>query len=295
MKLLDFGSLNIDHCYQLPHLVRPGETIGSSRYQRNGGGKGFNQALAFAKAGQQVYMAGAIGRDGLFLRDALTECGVDVRWLQVIDEPTGHAIIQVDALGNNSIILYGGANQQNTLERIDRALSGFGPGDYVLLQNEMNLGEAVIERAKAKGMQVILNPSPATPALLSWPLGQVDWLILNEIEGHDLTGESAPEKILDVLRQRYPSCRVVLTLGDKGAYYADASQRLFQSAIKATVVDSTAAGDTFTGYFFCAVLEGQPVARALRLAATASAIAVGRAGAGVSIPLRAETEARMGE
>ena len=98
-----------------------------------------------------------------------------------------------------------------------------------------------------------------------------------------------------MLRQRYPSCRVVLTLGDKGAYYADASQRLFQPAIKATVVDSTAAGDTFTGYFFCAVLEGQPVARALRLAATASAIAVGRAGAGVSIPLRAETEARMGE
>ena len=99
MKLLDFGSLNIDHCYQLPHLVRPGETIGSSHYQRNGGGKGFNQALAFAKAGQQVYMAGAIGRDGLFLRDALTECGVDVRWLQVIDEPTGHAIIQVDDQG----------------------------------------------------------------------------------------------------------------------------------------------------------------------------------------------------
>ena len=295
MKLLVFGSLNIDHCYQLPHLVRPGETVGSSRYQRNGGGKGLNQALAFAKAGQQVYMAGAIGRDGLFLRDALTECGVDVRWLQVIDEPTGHAIIQVDDQGNNSIILYGGANRQNTLERIDRTLSGFGPGDYVLLQNEMNLGEAVIARAKTKGMQVILNPSPATPALLSWPLGQVDWLILNEIEGRDLTGESAPERILDVLGQRYPACRVVLTLGDKGAYYADASQRLFQPAIKTTVVDSTAAGDTFTGYFFCAVLEGQPVARALRLAATASAIAVSRAGAGASIPLRAETEARMSE
>lgn len=293
MKLLDFGSLNIDHCYQLPHLVRPGETIGSSHYQRNGGGKGFNQALALAKAGQQVSMAGAIGRDGLFLRDTLAESGVDVSRLQVIDEPTGHAIIQVDAQGNNSIILYGGANQLNTRERIDAALAGFGPGDYVLLQNEMNLGEMVIGQAKEKGMQVILNPSPATPALLSWPLALVDWLILNEVEGYDLTGETAPEKILDSLLQRYPACRVVLTLGDKGAYYADAHQRLYQPAIKTAVVDSTAAGDTFTGYFFCAVLEGQPMEKALRLATVAAAIAVGRAGAGVSIPLRAETEAQM--
>ena len=290
MKLLDFGSLNIDHCYHLPHMVRQGETLACSRYQRNNGGKGFNQALALAKAGQSVYMAGAIGQDGLFLRDTLAENGVDVSLLQVIDAPTGHAIIQVDEQGNNSIVLYGGANLQNTFERIDAALSGFGMGDYVLLQNEINMSETVIARAKEKGMRVILNPSPVTDSLLAWPLEQVDWLILNEIEGHDLTGETEPQKILDMLLKEYPLCRVVLTLGDKGAYCADTTQRLFQPAMKTTVVDSTAAGDTFTGYFFCAILEGKPVEEALRLAAAAAAIAVGREGAGVSIPLRAEVE-----
>ena len=294
MKLLDFGSLNIDHCYRLPHLVRAGETLSSGSYRRSSGGKGFNQALALAKAGRQVSMAGAIGQDGLFLRDMLEEAGVDVSRLQIIDEPTGHAVIQVDEQGCNSIILYGGANQKNTPERIEAALAGFGEGDYVLMQNEINLGREVLLAAKARGMHVILNPSPVSEELLTWPLEMLDWLILNEIEGFDLTGEKEPDRMIDALLRRYQACRLVLTLGDKGSVYADGERRLFQPSMPAEVVDSTAAGDTFTGYFFCAVLEGRGVEDALRLATMASSITVSRAGAGVSIPLRAEVEQRLG-
>lgn len=293
MKLLDFGSLNIDHCYRLSHLARAGETLASSAYRRNGGGKGFNQALALAKAGQRVHMAGAIGQDGLFLRDMLEATGVDVSRLQVIDEATGHAVIQVDDKGCNSIILYGGANQMNTPERIEAALNGFGRGDYVLLQNEINLGREVLLAAKGRGMHVILNPSPVSQELLAWPLDMLDWLILNEIEGFDLTGEKEPERMLDTLVRKYPACRVVLTLGDKGAVYADRERRVFQQALSTEVVDSTAAGDTFTGYFFCAVLEGRSVEEALLLATVASSITVSRAGAGGTIPLRAEVEERL--
>lgn len=288
MKLLVFGSLNIDHTYQLPHLVREGETLSSSAYARNEGGKGFNQAAALAKAGQQVHFAGAIGEDGAFLKDYLQGLGVDVRCIQTLAVPTGHAIIQVDEQGSNSIILYGGANQAITEAHIDQVLSRFAEGDYILLQNEISLGETILRRAHQKGMHVILNPSPVSPALLSWPFELLDWLILNEIEGADLTGQQEPGAIIAALRQHMHIPHIVLTLGEKGAIYADEQVQLHQPAIPANVVDTTAAGDTFTGYFFAAILSGSSPAEALRRAATASSLAIGQSGAAKSIPWAAE-------
>ena len=111
MRVLVFGSLNIDHVYQVPHFLRPGETMDSTAYSRNAGGKGLNQAIALARAGQDTAFAGAIGQDGLFLQDALREARVDTQHLQLLDTPTGHAIIQVEAAGGNSILLFGGANR----------------------------------------------------------------------------------------------------------------------------------------------------------------------------------------
>ena len=125
MKLLDFGSLNIDHTYQLPHLARPGETLASDSYHKSEGGKGFNQAVALAKAGQEVYLAGAIGQDGLFLRDYLQELGVHTEQLRVLDAPTGHAMIQLDAEGQNCIILFSGTNGMITEAMIDEVLTEF--------------------------------------------------------------------------------------------------------------------------------------------------------------------------
>ena len=292
MKMLVFGSVNIDHVYRMPHLVRAGETLSSSVYQRNPGGKGLNQAIALARAGMEVSFAGAIGRDGLFLRDYLASFGVDTSLVRVLEEPTGHAMIQLDEAGQNAIVLYGGANQQMTGASIRDTLADFGAGDCILLQNEINLLDEIVRQAKEKGMQVILNPSPmsgALPPLL--PL--VDWLILNEVEGEDVTGCREPDAMLDALLSRCPDCRVVLTLGVQGAMYADRTRRCFQPAFPVQAVDTTAAGDTFTGYFFQGVLGGGTVEEALRAAARASAIAVTRPGAGGSIPAMAEVAALL--
>lgn len=295
MKLLDFGSLNIDHTYQLPHLVRPGETLASDSYHKSEGGKGFNQAVALAKAGQEVYLAGAIGQDGLFLRDYLQELGVHTEHLCVLDAPTGHAMIQLDTEGQNCIILFGGTNGMITEAMIDKVLADFGAGDYLLLQNEISHVDSIICAAHAKGMHIILNPSPMSPELLTWPLELVEWFILNEIEGADITGKTQPEEMLDELLRRYPACHVVLTLGERGSVYADATQRMDQSIVSAHTVDTTAAGDTFTGYFIHALLQGEAIQQALKTAACASAITVSRPGAGRSIPAAEEVQAAMKE
>lgn len=295
MKLLDFGSLNIDHTYQLPHLVRPGETLASDSYHKSEGGKGFNQAVALAKAGQEVYLAGAIGQDGLFLRDYLQELGVHTEHLCVLDAPTGHAMIQLDTEGQNCIILFGGTNGMITEAMIDEVLADFGAGDYLLLQNEISHVDSILRAAHAKGMHIILNPSPMSPELLTWPLELVEWFILNEIEGADITGKTQPEEMLDELLRRYPACHVVLTLGERGSVYADAAQRIDQSIVTAHTVDTTAAGDTFTGYFIHALLQGEAIQQALKTAACASAITVSRPGAGRSIPTAAEVQAAMKE
>lgn len=295
MKLLDFGSLNIDHTYQLPHLVRPGETLASDSYHKSEGGKGFNQAVALAKAGQEVYLAGAIGQDGLFLRDYLQELGVHTEHLCVLDAPTGHAMIQLDTEGQNCIILFGGTNGMITEAMIDEVLADFGTGDYLLLQNEISHVDSIICAAHAKGMHIILNPSPMSPELLTWPLELVEWFILNEIEGADITGKTQPEEMLDELLRRYPACHVVLTLGERGSVYADATQRMDQSIVSAHTVDTTAAGDTFTGYFIHALLQGEAIQQALKTAACASAITVSRPGAGRSIPAAEEVQAAMKE
>lgn len=288
MRVLVFGSLNIDHVYQVPHFLRPGETMDSTAYSRNAGGKGLNQAIALARAGQDTAFAGAIGQDGLFLRDALTQAGVDTRHVQVLEAATGHAIIQVEEAGGNAILLYGGANRCITREMAQEVLAHFAPGDCVLLQNEISCGKDILLLAKQKGLRIALNPSPVSADLHQWPLAEVDWLILNEVEGEDLTSQHLPQAMLDELNRRFPRTAVVLTLGENGAYYRDVSQQLHQHAIPAKAVDTTAAGDTFTGYFLQSVLAGNSPADALRIAAHAAALAVTRPGAGASIPLMEE-------
>lgn len=290
MRIFVFGSLNIDHTYHVPHMLRTGETLSSTRYTKNVGGKGFNQAVALSRAGADVCFAGAIGQDGMFLTDYLRDSGVDTSCVRLIDEPTGHAIIEVDQEGRNAILLFGGANQKITDEMIEQTLSKANSGDWILLQNEINEGDRIICAAHEKGMQIILNPSPVSRQMLAWPLELVSWFILNEVEGEDITGKKEPQEILDELLRRYPDCRVVLTLGEKGSMYADANSRYTQDICPCTAVDTTAAGDTFTGYFLQAAAQGKDIPDALRMAAQASAIAVSRPGAAASIPMAEEVQ-----
>jgi len=284
MKILNFGSLNLDLVYQIPHFVRAGETLSTTGFSKNVGGKGLNQSVALAKAGAEVYHAGMIGEDGEMLRSFLAENGVDTRFVRTIDQPSGHAVIQVIPEGNNCIFLFGGANQCMTKEFIDEVLSFFGEGDFLVLQNEINAIDEIIDAAYEKGMQIVLNPSPIDENLSKLPLEKISWYILNEIEGGELSGETEPEKILDKLTALYPHAKIVLTLGGDGSIYADSEARIPQEVYKVTAVDTTAAGDTFTGFFFAGMASGLEPAEALKRASKASSISVTRAGAAASIP-----------
>lgn len=291
MKILNFGSLNIDKVYSVDHFVRPGETMSSLRLDTFAGGKGLNQSTALAKAGAQVYHAGKIGRDGDFLVALLKENGVDCSCIIKEDIDTGHAIIQVDKEGQNNIILFGGANRQICHSDVVQILAQFERGDILLLQNEISSMDVIIDLAYEKGLRIALNPSPLDADLLALPLEKVEWFIMNEVEGADITGETEPERIIQVMLEKYPNSKVVLTLGEKGVWYADKTTRESHGIFAVNVVDTTAAGDTFTGYFLALTNEGLPVVDVLKVASKASAMAVSKAGAAESIPRRAEVEA----
>lgn len=286
MKVLNFGSLNIDYVYSVEHFVRAGETLASEKMEQFPGGKGLNQSVAFARAGACVYHAGSIGAEGEFLRSLLSESGVDTRFVRTLsDTPSGHAIIQVTPSGENCILLYSGANGCVTEEMIDRVLSEFEAGDLLMLQNEVNAIDRIIEKAHAKGMRIALNPSPFNQVILDLDLSKIHYLILNETEGCELTGETEAERIIDSLLCRYPDIKLVLTLGSRGSLYADGTgARAEHGIFKVKAVDTTAAGDTFTGYFFTSLLNGLSPAQALAVASAASSIAVSRKGAAPSIP-----------
>lgn len=292
MRILNLGSLNIDIVYDVPHMVRGGETIAATGFRRFFGGKGLNQSIALARAGAPVRHAGCVGRDGEGLRDTLRENGVDITCLRQVEGPSGHAFIQVDGEGQNAIIVHGGANHQLTEAQVDQAVDSMRPGDMMLCQNETNLRDYAVLRAAEKGIRVAFNPSPVDAGLKGNPiLRKLSLLLVNETEGLFLSGEREPEAICRALNRALPRCAVVLTLGEQGSMYYDGDKLLAQPAYKAKVADTTAAGDTFTGYFLASLLRGETPAQALNLASRAAAIAVSRKGATASIPLAAEVEA----
>lgn len=293
MKILSFGSLNIDKVYSVTHFVRAGETVASQKMEEFCGGKGLNQSVALAQAGARVFHAGAVGKeDGKMLLQMLQSKGVDTSYVSQLPCPSGHAIIQVDPQGQNCILLYGGANQQITREQVERTLADFKPGDYLVLQNEINGLDMLIDLAYAKGMTIVLNPSPMSEEILRLPLHKVSYFLLNEVEAADLCGEDkSPEDCLAQLVAQFPQGKFVLTLGGQGCLYRDAHLSIHQPACPVQPVDTTAAGDTFTGYFVAGLLEGLEVRENLKRCALASAIAVSRKGASPSIPWMREVAA----
>jgi ribokinase len=284
MKILNFGSLNLDHVYQVEHIVRPGETLPSAEYQVFAGGKGANQSAALGKAGARVFHAGRVGPEGGWLVDKLAGLEVDMH-LTLRDEfPTGHALIQVDREGNNAIVLFAGCNARVSEAQIDAALAEFGPGDLLLLQNEINQLPPLMRKAKARGMQICFNPAPFTEAVRQYPLELVDILVVNELEGAGLSAAQEPRAILEVLVRKYPRARIVLTLGENGILYTSPQECFHVPAQQVKVVDTTAAGDTFIGYFLASLAAGQAPRQAAERATRAAALCVTRPGAMDSIP-----------
>ncbi|MDO4179435.1 MAG: ribokinase [Phascolarctobacterium sp.] len=290
MKVLCIGSMNLDHVYMMDHIVAPGETEAVSEIKNFLGGKGMNQSVALAKAGANIYHAGLIGPDGLVFLDACKEHGVNGEYIRQIDEFTGHAIIQIDKHAQNCILLYGGANQKLTEAYVDEVLAGFAAGDILLLQNEVNMLGYIVEQAFAKGMQIALNPSPFNEKLDEVDMTKISIFLLNEIEGGQITGLVKPEEIIASMQEKFPQAKIVLTLGKDGAMYAEGATQYYQPIFPVQAVDTTAAGDTFTGYFLAGLSEGMPIPAVLKMSAKASSIAVTRPGAVPSIPLRKEVE-----
>ena len=218
MKVLNFGSLNIDYVYSVDHILREGETISSEKLEEFPGGKGLNQSIALARAGIPVYHAGAVGPEGEKLAELCAANGVNTEFIRRVDVKNGHTMIQVDKNGQNSILLFGGSNQAQTEEHIDRVLEHFGQGDMIVLQNEINLLDVIIDRAYARGMTVVLNPSPYDERLNNCDMGKVAWFLLNEVEAEQMTGETEIARMPEALLARYPDAHFVLTLGSRVLY-----------------------------------------------------------------------------
>ena len=290
MKILNFGSLNIDLVYEVDHFVKKGETISASTLKTYSGGKGLNQSVALGRAHANVYHAGAVGKDGDFLIDILNNANVDTTNVKVFStERSGNAFIQNDKNGDNCIILYGGTNQMIEKEHIDEVLSKFSNGDFLVLQNEISNVPYIIEKAKKLGMVVVLNPSPMNEKIFRLPLESIDYVILNEIEGAEIISKEKLdfndiESELKNINKKMPNAKIVLTLGELGSIYYDGKSLLKQGIYKTKVVDTTAAGDTFTGYFIHSIMKGETPQIALDIAAKASAITVSKNGAAPSIP-----------
>lgn len=283
MKVLNFGSLNIDMVYSVDHVVRPGETTASTELRCFCGGKGLNQSAALARAGAEVSHAGCVGADGDRLISLLRDNGVDTSLITESKSPSGHAIIQVDRDGQNSILLFGGANMEITPEQIENAVGNFSAGGRLFLQNEINGIPEIIGAAHELELEIVFTPSPFGAEILSYPLENIDWFVVNETEAEELTGETEPEKILGAFSQKFPRASVLLTLGADGAFCRTENDTFYCEIFSVPVVDTTAAGDTFLGFFF-AMLDRFGAERALKIASAASAVAVSRPGASASIP-----------
>ena len=290
MKVLNYGSLNIDHVYQVDQIVQPGQTIDSYGVNVFPGGKGMNQSIAIARAGCRVYHAGNIGADGQFMKELLEEAGADCKWLRTVEVGTGSTFIQVDSNGQNCIVLNGGANRANSKEYVDEVLADFGEGDLVLLQNEINEVGYIIDKAYEKGMIIVVNPSPMNEKILACDLKKVSMFLMNEDEGMAITGKQEPGDILAAMTEMYPDAQTVLTLGSKGSVYQGKGRTIEQKAFRVKAVDTTAAGDTFTGYLLAGMARGEDMAKCLEEGSKASAIAVTREGATTSIPVLAEVQ-----
>lgn len=283
--ILNFGSINVDHVYQVEHFVQPGETLASSGYSKGLGGKGLNQSVALHRAGAQVIHAGCIGVDDTWLENELNALGFDLSAIDRVEQATGHAIIQVNREGENCILLYAGANHLISERKIESVLAN-ADVEWVLLQNETNSIEGIIRAAHAQGKKVVFNPAPCHAGLAELPLEFLHTLVVNEVEAGQLTGLEDLELALQALAKR---CRhVVLTLGGDGVRYLGEAGEFRLAAEKVNVLDTTAAGDTFIGYYLASISAGLSVEQALTRASKAAAITVTRLGAVSAIPFAQE-------
>lgn len=292
MKVLNFGSLNIDYFFEVDHLVLPGETESSNNFFISCGGKGLNQSIALKKAGIDVFHAGKVGKsDSKILLNILKENKVDITYIKRSNCNSGHAFIQVDKNGENNIVLNGGANKKIDKRMINSVLSNFKEGDYLVIQNEISSLDYLINVAHNKKMKIVFNPSPISNNILSLPLKYIDIFFLNSLEAEILSGNKKDP--LSLLIKKYPNSQFVITNGSKDSLYYDGSKTYNEKTMKIEAVDTTAAGDTFLGFFLAAYIREEK--RPLLTANVASGLACLKKGSTVSIPTLNEVKEKIKE
>ncbi|MBU2866714.1 ribokinase [Pacificibacter marinus] len=284
MTIFNLGSVNIDRFYALPHLPQPGETLSASDYSVGLGGKGVNQSVAAARAGAKVHHIGAIGKSDNWVRDRIESYGVDCTYLRALSGNTGHAIIYVDAAAENTIVLDAGTNAQQDSGSIAKAIELAKPDDTLLLQNETNLQAQTAKLALDKGLRVIYSAAPFSIEAVKQVLPHVSILVMNEVEAEQLCRE------MGLTLDKIPVPQVLVTLGAKGAMWRsnETGEVNEVAAPKVTAIDTTAAGDTFAGYFASGLDLCLSIRNAMEWATQAAALKVTRHGTADAIPTAAE-------
>lgn len=291
MAIVNLGSINADLFYRLPHFVQPGETLAAMDYDQGLGGKGANMSVAAARAGAWVSHIGAVGPDGNWMVDRLAHDGVSTDAIARVEDASGHALIMVEASGENAIVLYPGANLAITETQIINALNGFGASDTLIFQNETNAQSTAAQIARAQGMRVAYAAAPFSADAVSTVLADLDILFMNQIEAAQL--QQATGQAPDAL----PVGLVVVTLGAEGCRIYDNSAEIVTDlpAPRVQPVDTTGAGDTFTGYMLAGLDAGLSVEAAAQRALVAGAIMVTRHGTADVIPTLADVTAFQGD
>ncbi|QMU59340.1 MAG: ribokinase [Boseongicola sp.] len=286
-KIWCLGSINIDLFYRVPHLPAPGETLAALDHDRGLGGKGANQSVAASKAGAQVYHIGCIGASSDWIIERLQSFGVDTTFLRVVDEPTGHAIINVDQSGENSIVIYPGANIGLNTGQFEAAIASARAGDILLMQNETNLQTESARIAAEKGMRVFYSAAPFDAKAVEQVIPYLDALLMNEIESQQLS-DATGSSLMDL-----PIDNIVVTHGERGARWLKTTDRqeIVSPGIKVRAVDTTGAGDTFAGYLAASVAAGQKPQQAIETATRAAALKVTKRGTADAIPTYSEVQA----
>lgn len=285
--IYNLGSINADFFYRVPRLPAPGETVAAASLATGLGGKGANQSVAVARAGSGVRHIGAVGHDGDAAVAELAAAGVDTAHVARVQEPTGHAIVSIDPAGENAIVIYPGANRAQQMPRIEAALSGAGPGDWLMLQNETSHQAESAALARARGLSVVYSAAPFAPEAVAAVLGDLMLLILNAVEAEQLSAT------LNTAPRALPVPHVLITKGADGAEWidTDSGETVSVPAVTVTPVDSTGAGDTFAGYAVAGLAQGFDRAAALSRAAAAAALQVTRRGTAAAIPSSEEVAA----
>jgi ribokinase len=292
------GSINLDLITTVDRLPAPGETVPGGDFSTAPGGKGANQALAAARAGAEVRMVGAVGKDAFAAQatELLSAGGVDLSAVKTADRPTGVALILAGGDGENMIAIAAGANE--TVSAADVEAAGLQGGEYVLLQHEVPMAtvEAAIDEARRVGALTVLNTAPFRPEAAGL-LNKSNYVIANETEfdlyARELGLPGSDRRQRMHFFARYTDRTVVVTLGADGVMAATPDAELYVPALNITPVDTVGAGDTFCGYFAASLAAGYDVEQALRRSAAAGSLACLKAGAQPAIPSAAEVDGAL--